>query len=183
MAGHRVAGNRASPQHREEEELEVGIVEGGSSDLPLTCMKLVLVEICQETCGDALMGAELFFAPRAQHVFLEVARSRPAFAGGDPHGCSGSESCHRTEHQPRDDVRVPKLSGDPAKAALPEERVNSARRVGLHRRAIPADWVRQDARRAEHEGVPITGPIDGVRAVLCGHTILGYRQHSCRNAR
>ena len=32
--------------------------------------------------------------------------------------------------------------------------------------------VRQDARRAEHEGVPITGPIDGVRAVLCGHTIL-----------
>ena len=71
---------------------------------------------------------------------------------------------------------MPKLCGDPAKATLPEERVNSARRVGLRRRAIPADWVRQDARRAEYEGVPITGPIDGVRAVLCGHTILGYRQ-------
>ena len=32
--------------------------------------------------------------------------------------------------------------------------------------------ARLDAQRAEHEGVPITGPIDGVRGVLCGHTIL-----------
>ena len=32
--------------------------------------------------------------------------------------------------------------------------------------------ARQDARRAEHEGIPIEGRIDGVREVLCGHTIL-----------
>ena len=32
--------------------------------------------------------------------------------------------------------------------------------------------ARQDARRAAHEGVPIDGPITGVRAVLTGHTIL-----------
>ena len=33
--------------------------------------------------------------------------------------------------------------------------------------------ARNDARRAEHEGVPANGRIDGVRAVLTGHAILG----------
>ena len=32
--------------------------------------------------------------------------------------------------------------------------------------------ARNDARRAEYEGVPIDAGIDGVRAVLTGHTIL-----------
>ena len=32
--------------------------------------------------------------------------------------------------------------------------------------------ARNDARRAEHEGVPAEGQIDGVRAVLTGHTIV-----------
>ena len=35
-----------------------------------------------------------------------------------------------------------------------------------------------DARRAEHEGVPVSGPIDGVRAVITGHTIVENVQRS-----
>ena len=33
--------------------------------------------------------------------------------------------------------------------------------------------ARADARRAEHEGIPVFGMIDGVRAVVTGHTIRG----------
>ena len=32
--------------------------------------------------------------------------------------------------------------------------------------------ARNDARRAKHEGIPVSGPIDGVRAVITGHTIV-----------
>ena len=34
--------------------------------------------------------------------------------------------------------------------------------------------ARNDARQAEHEKIPVHGPIDGVRAVLTGHTIIRY---------
>ena len=85
-------------------------------------------------------------------------------------GVPGSESCHRTEHQPRDDVRVPKLRRGSGKGGTP-------RRKGQQRETCgpsSAGPSLQTGCARTHggwstKGFPITGPIDGV-ARCCADT-------------
>ena len=75
---------------------------------------------------------------------------------------------HSTEH--KHDSRTPRATYQDVLDA-PEHRV-AAGDTDTMWLAISTARARNDARRAEYEGVPANGRIDGVRAVLTGHTIV-----------